>query len=388
MYKKIAVIYIAIGFLLTGNLYGQKVTKVGPVCLTVKELSSSLKFYTDVLQFKHIGTEDFYGENHEQLFGKFGIHYKIAHLQLGDEYVDLMDYLTSGGRSIPETQQSNDLAFQHIAIVVRDMDAAFKTLQKHNVEFVSTVPQTIPLSNNAAAGIKAFYFHDIDNHNLELIYFPKGKGKAKWQNTGKEIFLGIDHTAIGVSNTSNSLQYWVNNLSLEKKGESHNTGTEQAHLNFVKNAELQITGLAAAEGLHRVCDARGRQRHSAPRSGARGDPRREDVQGESDSLQSDRDVRRLLTRRDRRLQARARPRAYSGHGTPHAWPRHRRRLRATRSHALVGATEAPPLRIGLRLLGCRSRLERARRRSQHRRHPLREPPVPTPEQLHRRRHEQ
>jgi catechol 2,3-dioxygenase-like lactoylglutathione lyase family enzyme len=88
----------------------------------------------------------------------------------------------------------------------------------------------------------------IDNHNLELIYFPKGKGKTKWQNPTKNIFLGIDHTAIGVSNTSNSLQYWVNQLSLEKKGESHNTGTEQAHLNFVKNAELQITGLAAAEG--------------------------------------------------------------------------------------------------------------------------------------------
>ncbi len=223
--KKISGLVIALVFILTNNVQAQKITKVGAICITVKELAPSLKFYTNVLQFKHIGTEDFYGESHEQLFAKFGIHYKIAHLQLGDEYVDLIDYLTSGGRSIPETQQSNDLAFQHIAIVVKDMDAAFKTLQKHNVEFVSTMPQTIPLSNAAAAGIKAFYFHDIDNHNLELIYFPKGKGKAKWQNTGKEIFLGIDHTAIGVSNTSNSLQYWVNNLSLEKKGESHNTGT-------------------------------------------------------------------------------------------------------------------------------------------------------------------
>jgi catechol 2,3-dioxygenase-like lactoylglutathione lyase family enzyme len=200
------------------------------------------------LKFKHLKTEDFYGETQEQLFGKFGIHYKIAHLQLGDEYIDLIDYLTSGGRSIPKTQQSNDLSFQHIAIVVKDMDEAFKVLQQNNVEFVSTIPQTIPLSNSAAAGIKAFYFHDPDNHNLELIYFPKGKGKSKWQNTGKEIFLGIDHTAIGVSNTANSLEFWVKNLSLQKKGDSHNIGTEQAHLNYVKNAELQITGLASTEG--------------------------------------------------------------------------------------------------------------------------------------------
>ncbi len=241
-------IAIISSFLLPMAIQAQKVISVGPICITVKELAPSLKFYTNVLHFKHNGTEDFYGESHEQLFGKFGIHYKIAHLQLGDEYVDLIDYLTSGGRSISETQQSNDLAFQHIAIVVKNMDAAFKILQKNNVEFVSTVPQTLPASNTAAAGIKAFYFHDIDNHNLELIHFPKGKGKAKWQNTGDKIFLGVDHTAIGVSSTINSLEYWVNKLLLEKKGESHNVGTEQAHLNFVKNAELQITGLAAAKG--------------------------------------------------------------------------------------------------------------------------------------------
>jgi catechol 2,3-dioxygenase-like lactoylglutathione lyase family enzyme len=248
MKKMIKTVLTGMFILFATTIHAQRITKVGAICITVKSLAPSLKFYTEVLQFKHIGTEDFHGENYEQLFAKFGIHYKIAHLQLGDEYVDLIDYLTGGGRSIAETQQSNDLAFQHIAIVVRDMEAAFKTLQKHNVEFVSTVPQTIPLSNKAAAGIKAFYFHDIDNHNLELIYFPKGKGKTKWQTPTKNIFLGIDHTAIGISNTNNSLQYWGNNLSLEKKGESHNTGTEQAHLNFVKNAELHITGLAAAEG--------------------------------------------------------------------------------------------------------------------------------------------
>ena len=79
--------------------------------------------------------------------------------------------------------------------------------------------------------------------------FPQRERKGEMaKRTGDKIFLGIDHTAIGVSNTDSSLQYWVNNLSLEKKGESHNTGTEQAHLNFVKNAELHITGLAAAEG--------------------------------------------------------------------------------------------------------------------------------------------
>jgi catechol 2,3-dioxygenase-like lactoylglutathione lyase family enzyme len=108
--------------------------------------------------------------------------------------------------------------------------------------------QTLPLSNKAAAGIKAFYFHDPDGHNLEIIYFPPGKGDPRWQAKPNQVFLGIDHTAIGISNTERSLQFWSSQLGLLKKGESHNLGTEQAHLNNIAGAELRITGLRAPEG--------------------------------------------------------------------------------------------------------------------------------------------
>lgn len=249
MTKIIALCLFIVFFLSQTNASGQQIAKVGAVCITVKDLKESLQFYTGVLQFKVIGTEEFYGAEQESLMGKFGIHYKVAHLQLGEELVDLIDYLTAGGRSIAETQQSNDLNFQHIAIVVSNMEQAYNKLQEYNVEFVSTNPQTIPVSNIPAAGIKAFYFHDNDKHTLELICFPKGKGNVKWQQASNKIFLGIDHTAIGISNTDKSLLFWTQNLSLIKKGESHNTGTEQAHLNNVKNADVQITGLTAPEGI-------------------------------------------------------------------------------------------------------------------------------------------
>jgi catechol 2,3-dioxygenase-like lactoylglutathione lyase family enzyme len=130
--------------LCTAPLSAQKVTGVGPVCITVRHLSTALAFYTQVLPFKHLGTESFYGESQENLMGQFGIHYRIAHLQLGNERVDLIDYLTSGGHSIPETQQSNDLSFQHIAIVVSDMEKAFEWLEKREVEFVPTLPKPCP----------------------------------------------------------------------------------------------------------------------------------------------------------------------------------------------------------------------------------------------------
>lgn len=227
--------------------FPQKAIAVQAISITVKDLGKSLDFYTKVLPFKHIGTEEFYGVESELLMNQFGIRYKIAHLQLGEEYVDLIDYLTTGGRSIPEVQKSNDLSFQHIAIVVKDMDKAFAWLAQQSIEYVSTGPQTIPASNKAAAGVRAFYFHDPDHHNLELIFFPKGKGDPRWQKPDAELFMGIDHSAIGIRQTDSSLKFWQSLLGLTKKGESHNMGTEQAHLNNVEHAELLITGLGAAE---------------------------------------------------------------------------------------------------------------------------------------------
>lgn len=225
-----------------------QVLKVEAIGMTVSDMDRSVQFYSDVLGFKKVSDMEVYGDSYEQLQNLFGLRMRIVRMQLGDEVIELTDYLTSGGRTIPEDAKSNDLIFQHIAIVVSDMDKAYAQLRKKMVEHVSTAPQTIPANNVTAAGVKAFYFHDPDGHNLELIYFPKGKGQEKWQSQNGKLFLGIDHTAIGVSNTDKSLQFYQDILGITRKGDSWNNGTEQAHLNFVENASLHITGLRAAEG--------------------------------------------------------------------------------------------------------------------------------------------
>ena len=225
-----------------------QVIKVDAIGITVSEMDRSVKFYSDVLGFKRISDQELYGSKYEQLQGIFGLRMRVVRMQLGDEFIELIDYLTSGGRSIPEDAKSNDLFFQHIAIVVSDMEKAYRQLRRFNIEYVSTGPQTLPKSIPAAEGIKAFYFHDPDKHNLELIYFPKGKGQDKWQHANGKIFLGIDHTAIGVSNTDNSLKFYQDLLGVERKGDSWNKGIEQSHLNFVENASLHITGLRASTG--------------------------------------------------------------------------------------------------------------------------------------------
>src|SRR5262249_2375012 len=110
-------------------------------------------------------------------------------------------------------------------------------------------PQTIPLSNPAAGGIRAFYFRDPDRHSLELIWYPEGKGRAIWRESEGRLFMGIDHTAIAVSDTEQSLRFYRDVLGFAVAGESLNFGTEQEQLSGVPGAKVRITGLIGRTGF-------------------------------------------------------------------------------------------------------------------------------------------
>ena len=132
--------------------------------------------------------------------GVFGLRARIARLRLGDEEIELIDFLAPEGRPIPADSRSNDRWFQHVAIIVSDMDAAYALLRQHDVQHASSGPQTLPDWNPNAGGIKAFYFKDPDGNHLEILQFPPGKGDPRWQAEDR-LFLGIDHTAIVVDDT-------------------------------------------------------------------------------------------------------------------------------------------------------------------------------------------
>src|SRR6516165_2925222 len=192
---------------------------VESVGMTVSDMDRAVDFYS-ALTFQKVSDVEVLGDEFEHLEGVFGARMRIVRMQLGTEFLDLTQYLAPPGRPIPVDSRSNDLSFQHIAIVVRDMDQAFEKLRALKVQFVSTAPQTLPPSIKAAAGIKAFYFRDPDQHNLEIIYFPPGKGDPRWQEKTDKLFLGIDHTAIGISNTDRSLRFYRDVLGMKVAGES------------------------------------------------------------------------------------------------------------------------------------------------------------------------
>jgi len=224
------------------------VQAVDAVGMTVSDMDRSVAFFTDVLTFEKISDVELAGEEYERLQGVFGLRMRVVRLRLGSEQIELTEYLAPRGRRIPEDSRSNDRWFQHVAIIVSNMDAAYARLRQHHIEHASPEPQRLPDWNPNAGGIKAFYFKDPDGHPLEILQFPDGKGDPKWHAASNRLFLGIDHTAIVVDETARSLAFYRDVLGLTVAGESTNYGPEQERLNNVFGARLHITGLRAAAG--------------------------------------------------------------------------------------------------------------------------------------------
>jgi catechol 2,3-dioxygenase-like lactoylglutathione lyase family enzyme len=223
------------------------VTAVGAIAMTVSSADRSAAFYADVLGFARVSDVEVAGEAWERLLGVGALRLRIVRMRLGDESIDLMEYRAPRGRPIPEDSRSQDHWFQHVAIIVSDMDRAYARLRAAGVEHVSPAPQRLPDWNPNAGGIRAFYFKDPDAHVLEVLSFPPGKGAGRWHRDDA-LFLGIDHTAIVVGDTARSLACYRDALGLTVAGESDNWGPEQERLNNVPGARLHITTLRAPAG--------------------------------------------------------------------------------------------------------------------------------------------
>ncbi len=220
-----------------------QVKRVAMIGFTVSDMERSVAFYERLFGFKKVAEFEVTGTAYDTLSGVFASNMKIVHLQLGDQTVELTQFVSPKGRPIPVPSHSNDLWFEHMAIVVSDMEKAYDVLRRNGVRQISPEPQTIPKSNVPAAGIKVIKFRDPDNHDLELIYFPKGKGNARWHQATDRLFLGIDHTAITVSNTEQSLKFYRDLLGMKVAGKSLNTGITQERLDGLFNARVRVTAV-------------------------------------------------------------------------------------------------------------------------------------------------
>jgi catechol 2,3-dioxygenase-like lactoylglutathione lyase family enzyme len=201
------------------------------VGVTVADMERSVQFYSGVLSFEKVSDVEVTGSGYEHLQGVFGLRIRVVRMRLGEEYIELTEYLAPRGRPIPIDSRSHDGWFQHMALVVSDIDHAYLWLRRHRVEHASSGPQRLPEWNPNAGGIQAFYFKDPDGHPLEILQFPPEKG----------------------ADTEASLRFYRDTLGLKVESESENYGTEQEQLNNVFGARLRITTLRAAKGSGIEC---------------------------------------------------------------------------------------------------------------------------------------
>jgi catechol 2,3-dioxygenase-like lactoylglutathione lyase family enzyme len=172
-----------------------------------------------------------------------------AVLRLGEQDIALVRCAVPG-RAYPADSRSDDLWFQHLAIVVADIDRAHAHLAGcSGWTAISTGgPQTLPPANG---GVRAFKFRDRDSHPLELIWFPPGQGRPVWQGRPADrLFLGIDHSALAVSADDSSLRFY-GGLGFRTSSQSLNHGPAQDRLDGLTGCRLRVSGLRpdSTEGM-------------------------------------------------------------------------------------------------------------------------------------------
>jgi catechol 2,3-dioxygenase-like lactoylglutathione lyase family enzyme len=223
------------------------VERVKMIGFTVADVDREAEFFVKVLQFEKASEFRLVGGEYDRMQGLFNTNMRIVHLRLGEQIVELTQFVSpSTGRPIPVPSYSNDAWFEHMAIVVGDMDAAYKILQENNVQQISAYPITIPQTNPGAAGIKAIKFHDPERHDLELLYFPPGKGDPSWQKPTNKLFLGLSHTAMTVGSTEKGVTFYRDLLGLDVGGITLNTGTTQEVLDDLFNDTCLVTAMIPA----------------------------------------------------------------------------------------------------------------------------------------------
>jgi catechol 2,3-dioxygenase-like lactoylglutathione lyase family enzyme len=218
------------------------VQSLSHVSVTVSDLGALTRFYCDGLGFSCLDSGPVPAVECRVLGLDGGA--RRARLQLGDQRLELLCPARLG-QAYPADSRATDGWFQHIALVVSDMDAAYARVCEHAIAAISAGgPQRLPLSSG---GVCAFKFRDPDGHPLELIAFPAGSGDPRWQQpTASGPFLGIDHSAIVVQDAERSIAFYAA-LGLSVTARGINRGPEQERLDGVPDVVAEVVALQPGE---------------------------------------------------------------------------------------------------------------------------------------------
>ncbi|WP_158754913.1 VOC family protein [Dyella sp. S184] len=228
---------------------GNTMARLARISLTCADAERLAGFYERALGFRRFASERLSGTMFEKLLHVKGGALSIL-LGLGQQIVELLQF-DQPGRAYPADTQSSDLIFQHFAIVVADIDEAYKNLQRVRgwTAISDASPQRLPASSG---GVSAFKFRDPEGHPLELLAFPSGHVPAHWHVREKgALHLGIDHSAISVSDSARSIAFYAA-LGLVVSARSLNEGTEQGQLDHLPDPRVNVIAMTPNQATPHV----------------------------------------------------------------------------------------------------------------------------------------
>lgn len=219
-----------------------RVRRLQRIGRSVSDLARAIAFYREALGFFLVEETSMDDSAWGELMGLPDASARMAILQLGEQTLELLAF-DPPGRAYPPGSRATDPWFQHIAIVVADMNAAYAQLCRHTFTAITEGgPQQLPPN---AGSVTAFKFRDPDGHPLELLHFTSGSSDALWQQKrgGRDVFLGIDHSAITVANVDQSIDFYTCLLGLSVASHSINLGIEQARLDRAPDVRVKVVAL-------------------------------------------------------------------------------------------------------------------------------------------------
>jgi catechol 2,3-dioxygenase-like lactoylglutathione lyase family enzyme len=217
------------------------VPKLSRIILICRQAERLAEFYMRAFGFACIEVSPKIDPGFADLIGLAKGQVRTISLHLGNQVISLTE-TQPPGCIYPGDIPGWDPRFQHFAIVVSDMTAAYSNLQAVcSWTAISTDgPQILPPS---AGGVTAFKFRDPEGHPLEMLAFAPGATPAHWAIRSCNPCLGIDHSAISVADTDRSVAFY-NGMGLVRAANSLNLGRAQEKLDNLVGAVVEVTALS------------------------------------------------------------------------------------------------------------------------------------------------
>lgn len=141
------------------------------VCIIVRNLDRSLRFYRDILRLRVYKILNVEGEYPETVLGIKGLKLTYVKMRSSNQSKEKPPILELHYWKNPKIG-SPKKGYNHISFTVEDIDYEYKRLSKLGVRFISK-PVKTPYSNT-----KVCFCYDPDNNLIEFIEELKSKDRA------------------------------------------------------------------------------------------------------------------------------------------------------------------------------------------------------------------